>query len=65
MVRYLVATMIEIGTGRRELAELEALLRGESGVRPPVPAPACGLYLSGVRYPEGWNRGPGVPGLWP
>lgn len=65
MVRYLVAIMVEIGTGRRDVQELRDLLRGVSGVRPPAPAPAAGLYLTGVRYPEGWNRKPGVPGLWP
>lgn len=65
MVRYLVSTMVEIGTGRRTAGELKALLRRDSEVRPPVPAPACGLYLTGVRYADGWNRKPGVPGLWP
>lgn len=63
MVRYLVRTLIEVGTGRRAVAELEALLAGSAEVRPPAPAPACGLYLTGVRYPDGWNRAPGVPGF--
>ncbi len=65
MVRYLVATMVEIATDRRHPDELVGLLRGDQSMRAPVPAPACGLYLTGVRYPEGWNRAPGVPGLWP
>jgi tRNA pseudouridine38-40 synthase len=65
MVRYLVSTLVEVGAGHRDPLELEALLRGENEVRPPTPAPARGLYLTGVRYPDGWNRGPGVPGLWP
>lgn len=65
MVRYLVATMVEIGSGRRDAGDLRALLEADPGVRPAVPAPACGLYLTGVRYPDGWNREPGVPGLWP
>ena len=71
MVRYLVATLIEVATGRRSREELERLLAeaGEDpsfsveGVRPPVPAPAWGLYLTGVRYAEGWNRPPGIPGF--
>lgn len=33
------------------------------GPRPPAPAPAEGLYLTGVRYEDGWNRPGGVPGL--
>lgn len=63
MVRYLVRTLIEVGRGRREVAELEALLAGSAEARPPAPAPPSGLYLTGVRYPEGWNRPAGVPGL--
>ncbi len=72
MVRYLVATLIEVATGRRSRDELERLLAeaGEhaglpvEGVRPPVPAPAWGLYLTGVRYADGWNRPPGIPGFF-
>ena len=64
MVRYLVGTLIEVGIGRRDVSEWESLLREEES-RPPEPAPACALYLTGVRYADGWNRGPGVPGLLP
>lgn len=75
MVRYLVATIIEVGAGRRSPEELGRLLaegsesestpphRPTDGPRPPVPAPAWGLYLTGVRYAEGWNRPPGIPGI--
>ncbi len=79
MVRYLVATIIEVAAGRRGPEELKRLLAEGSGSeatppdrpsdgpadgpRPPVPAPAWGLYLTGVRYAEGWNRPPGIPGI--
>lgn len=64
MVRYLVATLVDVARGRRTLEEWRTLLeRGEG--RPPEPAPARALYLTGVRYPDGWNRRAGVPGLWP
>ncbi len=75
MVRYLVATIIEVAAGRRGPEELGRLLaegdeseppppdRSIDGPRPPVPAPAWGLYLTGVRYAEGWNRSPGIPGM--
>ena len=63
MVRYLVATLVEVGTGRREPGELRSLLAEEETVRAPSPAPACGLYLTGVRYADGWNRPGGVPGV--
>lgn len=65
MVRYLVATMIEQGLGERPSADMARLLAGSTDVRPPAPAEPGGLYLTGVRYRDGWNREPGVPGLWP
>jgi tRNA pseudouridine38-40 synthase len=65
MVRYLVATMVDVGAGKRPPHDMVRLLAGSDDVRPPSPAAACGLYLTGVRYREGWNRPPGVPGLWP
>ncbi|MGD8495988.1 MAG: tRNA pseudouridine(38-40) synthase TruA [Gemmatimonadales bacterium] len=64
MVRYIVATLVDVARGRRTLAEWDELLEHGTG-RPPEPAPAAALYLTGVRYPEGWNRPAGVPGLWP
>jgi len=63
MVRYLVHTQVEIATGRRGPDELERLLEEDGTLRPPAPAPAQGLYLTGVRYRDGWNREAGVPGL--
>jgi tRNA pseudouridine38-40 synthase len=65
MVRYLVATMVEQSAGDRPGDDIGRLLAGSEDVRPPAPAEACGLYLTGVRYRVGWNRPPGVPGLWP
>lgn len=64
MVRYVVATLVDVARGRRTLEEWQALLT-RAGGRPPEPAPARGLYLTGVRYADGWNRQAGVPGLWP
>ncbi len=65
MVRYVVAVLIDIAREARPEGELRTLLSGRSGAAPPRPAPAAGLYLTGVRYGDGWNRRPGVPGLWP
>lgn len=62
MVRYLVKTLVQAATGHRGPDEVAALLAG-GDARPPGPAPAAGLYLTGVRYPDGWNRSAGVPGL--
>jgi tRNA pseudouridine38-40 synthase len=65
MVRYLVATIVEQALGDRPPEDVGRLLAGSGDVRAPAPAQASGLYLTGVRYREGWNRPPGVPGLWP
>ncbi len=65
MVRYLVATMIEQSSGARPTGDIGRMLEGSAKARPPTPAESRGLYLTGVRYREGWNRPPGVPGLWP
>lgn len=62
MVRYLVGTLVEVATGRREAGEFESLL-AERETRPPSPAPPWGLYLTGVRYGDEWNRPSGIPGL--
>ena len=51
MVRFLVATMIDIASGRRGLATMEELLIADDnrGVSPPAPAHA--LFLQRVEYP--------------
>lgn len=61
MVRYLVGTSVEIAAARRPARDLGALLEGGGPSRPVFPAPPEGLYLTGVRYPEGWNRKVGLP----
>lgn len=50
MVRYLVGTLVEIGRGLRQVDEIARLLEGESGLRSAPPAPAQGLFLTGVEY---------------
>ncbi len=52
MVRAIVGTLLDVGQGRREPEEMEAImasgLRSEAGKS----APANGLFLSQVRYPD-------------
>jgi tRNA pseudouridine38-40 synthase len=51
MVRFLVGTMVEVGTGRRPAGTIERLLQSTSNLDVSPPAPACGLYLERVSYP--------------
>ncbi len=56
MVRYLVGTMVEIASGRRDEGDMIRLLRGtrkqgDSMLTTSPPAPPGGLFLTRVRYP--------------
>jgi tRNA pseudouridine38-40 synthase len=50
MVRVLVGTMLEVGSGRRQPDEFERLLRGAAREEAGDTAQAHGLYLAGVSY---------------
>jgi len=51
MVRNLVGTLVEVGLGRREPAEMPGLLAARDRTRAGPTAPACGLTLVRVDYP--------------
>jgi tRNA pseudouridine38-40 synthase len=52
MNRVLVGTMLEVAMGRRELAEFRELLQGKPRSCAGPTAPAHGLALASVSYPE-------------
>ncbi len=52
MVRALVGTMLEVGSGRREPADFERLLSGAPRPEAGDTAPAHGLYLLSVSYDD-------------
>lgn len=52
MVRFLVGTMIEVARGRRPRGTVAQLLRHNDNKATAAPAPACGLTLLEVTYPD-------------
>jgi tRNA pseudouridine38-40 synthase len=53
MTRVLVGTMLEVASGRREVAEFAELLEGRPRSHAGPTAPAHGLALASVTYPAG------------
>ncbi len=53
MVRSMVAAMVEVGRNRLDRPALRELLAGGNRAAAPAAAPACGLFLVEVRYPQG------------
>ena len=60
MVRALIGTLIEVGTGRRSPESFAGLLSGRPRSEAGPTAPAHGLVLERVFYPPAW-RAPGDP----
>jgi tRNA pseudouridine38-40 synthase len=52
MVRFLVATMVDVARGRRTLASLIELLSADDNHAVSAPAPPHGLFLDRVTYPR-------------
>jgi tRNA pseudouridine38-40 synthase len=52
MVRAMVAAMVEVGRKRMSLDAIVALLGGGDRSQAPAAAPACGLFLVEVLYPQ-------------
>jgi len=52
MVRAIVGTMIEIGSGKTRLKEFEHIILDKDRCRAGKSAPAKGLFLSDIEYPE-------------
>jgi tRNA pseudouridine38-40 synthase len=51
MVRFLVATMLDIAAGRRDAGVMEMLLLSSDNHDASAPAPSHALYLESVEYP--------------
>jgi len=54
MVRTIVGTLVECGTGRREPQSFSTILSERDRSAAGHTAPPYGLYLAGVKYPDGF-----------
>jgi tRNA pseudouridine38-40 synthase len=52
MVRAIVGTMVDIGFGKMNLMEFEEIVLAKDRCRAGKSAPAKGLFLAGIEYPE-------------
>nr|WP_308428807.1 tRNA pseudouridine(38-40) synthase TruA [Echinicola pacifica] len=52
MVRAIVGTLVEVGTGKIDLADFQAILDSQQRAKAGSSAPPRGLYLSKVEYAE-------------
>lgn len=53
MVRIIVGTLIAVGTGKLEPEEIPSIIAAKQRVLAGMTAPACGLTLERVLYPDG------------
>lgn len=51
MVRFLIGTMADVASGKRPVADVDALLAASTNDDVSAPAPSHGLFLDVVRYP--------------
>lgn len=51
MVRFLVGTLVEVASGKREEDAIDRLLAASANDEVSPPAPAHGLFLDRVTYP--------------
>jgi len=64
MARMIVGTLVEVGRGKKTVAEVERFLEEPVGGSAGPAAPARGLYLSEIAYPSPWNEEGDRP-RWP
>lgn len=55
MVRTIVGTLVECGTGRRDVDSVRAALEAKARAAAGLTAPPHGLYLAGVKYDDGFD----------
>jgi tRNA pseudouridine38-40 synthase len=64
MVRNIAGALIAVGKGLHAAGWLAELLARKDRIQAPDTAPAAGLYLVGVSYPQVFGLAPPDPGPW-
>lgn len=62
MVRNIAGSLIDVGRGRRPVDWIAQLMHDKDRTKAGATAPACGLYLVGVDYPDAFELDAGQPG---
>jgi tRNA pseudouridine38-40 synthase len=62
MVRSITGTLINVGRGKWNAADVAHILKTQSRTAAGATAPACGLYLVEVVYDSPGNPGQSAPG---
>ena len=57
MVRTIAGTLVWTGSGKLAPADVKVILDGRDRTRAGETAPACGLFLVRVTYPDGFGDG--------
>lgn len=60
MVRLIVGTLMDVGRGKLTVAQFEQVVASQDRRQSSGAAPAEGLYLAKVEYPEGFNLTPAL-----
>lgn len=57
MVRAVVGTLLQVGRGKMTIEEFQAVIDAKDRSAAGKSAPACGLYLAAIEYPENTWKG--------
>jgi tRNA pseudouridine38-40 synthase len=53
MVRAIVGTLLDVGTGKISISEFQEIIKGKDRKKAGMNVPAEGLFLTSVKYKKG------------
>ena len=56
MVRSIVGTLLDIGTGKKEITEMQKIIDKKDRCEAGFSVPSKGLFLKSIKYPEGIKK---------